>query len=163
MINFTEKEINFTEKEFLAAKYLFDKIKHIPHLSGSLFAHLYNVFFILKSMNASEETCLAGLYHSCYGTEVFNLKDKIKKEDLVFYIGEDAEKLVYYFSLKDRNEIILKNSMNLDPQKQLSLLEILYANELDQFKNTKYEFYKLHLNNIEALISKLKQIVLESK
>jgi hypothetical protein len=163
VINFTEKVIDLTEKEVLAVNYLLDKIKHVPHLKGSLFGHLYDTFFLLKSMGASEETCLAGLYHSCYGTEKFNLKDKINKEDVVFYIGKDAEELVYYFSLKDRNEIILKNSMNLDPQKQLSLLEILYANELGQVQNTKYEFYKLHLNNIEALISKLKQIVLESK
>ena len=70
---------NFTEKEVAAVKYLFDKIKHIPHSKGSLFGHLYNTFFILKSMSASETTCLAGLYHSCYGTEKFNLKDLIER------------------------------------------------------------------------------------
>jgi len=146
----------FTEKEVLAIKYLFDKVKHIPHSKASFFGHLYNTFFILKNMNASEDTCLAGLYHSCYGTEKFNLKDKISKEEVVFYIGENAEELVYYFSLKDRDKVILKNSMNLDSKKQLSLVQILYANEIEQRGNMLDPLQKLYINNIESLMSRLK-------
>lgn len=146
----------FTEKEIIAVKYLFDKVKHVPHSKASLFGHLYNTFYILKNMNASEETCLAGLYHSCYGTEKFNLKDKIDKEDVIFYIGQDAEELVYYFSLGNRNEVILQNSMGLDPKKQLSLLQILYANEIEQRQDLLDPLDKSYIAKIESLISKLK-------
>ena len=145
----------FTEKEIVAVKYLFDKIKHVPHSKASFFGHLYNTFFILKNMNASEDTCLAGLYHSCYGTERFNLKDKINKNDVIFYIGKNAEELVYYFSLKNRDEVILQNSMNLDSKKQLSLVQILYANEIEQRQNITDPSYKLYMSNIESLMLRL--------
>lgn len=147
---------NFTEKEVLAIKYLFDRVKHVPHSKASFFGHLYNTFFILKNMNASEETCLAGLYHSCYGTEKFSLKDKINREDVVFYIGKDAEELVYYFSLPNRDDVILQNSMNLDPKKQLSLLQILYANEIEQRQDVLDPLDRPYVNKIESLILKLK-------
>ena len=146
----------FTEKEVLAIKYLFDRVKHVPHSKASFFGHLYNTFFILKNMNASEETCLAGLYHSCYGTERFSLKDKINREDVVFYIGKDAEELVYYFSLPNRDDVILQNSMNLDLKKQLSLLQILYANEIEQRQDLLDPLDKSYIAKIESLISKLK-------
>lgn len=144
-----------TEKESLAVKYLFDKVKHVPHSKASLFGHLYNTFFILKNINASEDTCLAGLYHSCYGTEKFNLKDKINKEDVVLRIGQNAEELVHYFSLKNRDDVILKNSMNLDLNKQLSLVQILYANEIEQRGNILDPAYRSYLAKIEFLMSKL--------
>lgn len=147
---------NFTEKEVLAIKYLFDRVKHVPHSKASFFGHLYNTFFILKNMNASEETCLAGLYHSCYGTERFSLKDKINRKDVVFYIGKDAEELVYYFSLPNRDDVILQNSMNLDPKKQLSLLQILYANEIEQRQDVLDPLDRPYVNKIESLILKLK-------
>jgi len=153
---------DFTEKEILAVKYLFDKIKHVPHSKGSLFGHLYNTFFILKNMNASEETCLAGLYHSCYGTERFNLKDKINKEDVALYIGKDAEELVHYFSLENRDKVILENSMNLDPIKQLSLVEILYANEIEQRQNITDTSYNSYIGNVEQLMSELRNKVFHS-
>jgi hypothetical protein len=146
---------NFTEKENIAVKYLFDKVKDVPHSKASLFGHLYNTFFILKGMNASEETCLAGLYHSCYGTEQFNLKNKINKEDVVFYIGKNSEELVYYFSLKDRDKVILENSMNLDLHKHLSLVQILYANEIEQRQGISDPAYQIYISNIEKLILKL--------
>ena len=145
----------FTEKEVLAIKYLFDRVKHVPHSKASFFGHLYNTFFILKNMNASEETCLAGLYHSCYGTERFSLKDKINREDVVFYIGKDAEELVYYFSLPNRDDVILQNSMNLDLKKQLSLLQILYANEIEQRQDVLDPLDRSYVNKIEYLITKL--------
>jgi len=148
---------DFTEKEILAVKYLFDKVKHVPHSKGSLFGHLYNTFFLLKSIGASEKTCLAGLYHSCYGTEKFNLKDKINKEDVVLYIGKDAEELVAYFSLENRDKVILENSMNLDTEKQLSLVQILYANEIEQRQNTTDLTYRMYISSLEQLILKLKK------
>ena len=149
----------FTEKEILAIKYLFDKTKYIPHSKASFFGHLYNTFFILKNMNASEETCLAGLYHSCYGTERFSLNNKMSKKDVVFYIGENAEELVYYFSLPNRDSIILQNSMNLDPKKQLSLLQILYANEIEQRQDLANKLDMVYIGHIESLIKNLQNMV----
>jgi hypothetical protein len=148
--------IKFTEKEVFAVKHLFDKIKDVPHSRGSLFGHLYNTFFILKNMNASETTCLAGLYHSCYGTEKFSLSTPINKEDVIFSIGQDAEELVYYFSLNDRDGVILENSMNLSLDKHLSLVQILYANEVEQRENLSDPVYRAYVDRIQSLIIKLK-------
>ena len=83
--------------------------KNIKHAKGlSLFEHLKRVKDILEKWELDETTLLAGLCHSLYSTEYFkynllntNDRDNLKKE-----IGEDAERIVYYFSILNRENVI---------------------------------------------------------
>jgi hypothetical protein len=49
----------------------------------------------------------------------------------------------------------LQNSMNLDLKKQLSLVQILYANEIEQRQNIIDPSYKLYMSKIESLMLRL--------
>lgn len=144
-----------TEKENSASKYLFDKVQGLPHSKASFFGHLYNTFFILKKMRASEDTCLAGLYHSVYGTEKIKIDQSFDKKEVCEVIGESAEIIVYYFSLPNRDRIIFENELNLDEATRLSLIQILYANELEQRGHRRDSDFLSYLYKMEKLIKKL--------
>ena len=72
----------------------------------SLLHHLVGVSLILSERDYSDALCIAGLFHSIYGTSVFHPKmvsmdDRDEIKDL---IGVEAENLVYQFCIlpKDR-------------------------------------------------------------
>ena len=46
-------------------------VENIDHSGRSFFDHLCRVEDILRICRASEDVCLAGLYHSIYGTNHF--------------------------------------------------------------------------------------------
>jgi hypothetical protein len=107
----------------------------IPHSSTTLFNHLYGTYKILKSHSASEEVCLAGLYHSVYGTEFYN-RLHLNREQIKNVIGDKAEQLVYEFcSLVDRDSQLL-NNINVDSR----LVHIAYANLIEEkFRDQSHE------------------------
>lgn len=122
---------NLTDKEIKAIEFIKKRTKMIDHSGSTLYQHLYKTFCILKSQNQSEDVCLAGLYHSVYGTDYFDANLNIKKEDVIKYIGEYSESLVSEFCTNDRdNNILHSNKYKLS--KQLDLLRILYANLIEQ-------------------------------
>lgn len=124
------EELSKKEKE--VAMWVFDKISGVPHSKASFFGHLYNTFFILKEMKVEQNVCIAGLCHALYGTETFSYVSTISREELTEVIGEKAEKLVYLFSLEERDERIIENKDNYDSYTQLSLLQMLYVNKFEQ-------------------------------
>ena len=99
----------------------------------SLLHHLVGVSLMLSEGEASDALCIAGLFHSIYGTSVFRPKmismddrDKIKA-----LIGIEAENLVYQFCIlpKDRRAGIyaLEESHLKD-----DLYDLAYANDEEQ-------------------------------
>ena len=103
------------------------------HGNDYFISHCMGVYTILKQMGSPIEICLAGLYHSVYGTEYFTPVTHITKQTLIEYIGERSENLVSIFcSLKDRDISILKNLNNYDERKRKDLLYVNYANLIDQ-------------------------------
>ena len=125
-------DTKLSEKELEACSKLFKKTHNIDHSGASFFGHLYNTFYILKRIGASEDTALAGLYHAVYGTEFFDSERIFEEDEVVALIGKEAERLVRYFSMENRFSIIFEDSLNLDKKVLLSLMEILYANDLEQ-------------------------------
>ena len=77
-----------------------DKIRH----SGrSLYEHLVGTHNLLEAWGNSKPVCDAGLFHSIYGTKHFRhktwpLTDRATIREL---IGSQAEKLAYWFCVKD--------------------------------------------------------------
>jgi len=64
----------------------------------NLYEHLCNVEKILKICGCDDSVCLAGLFHSVYGTSKWR-HESIRDRELVrSIIGERAEHLVWIFS-----------------------------------------------------------------
>lgn len=74
----------------------------IPHSGRTLLEHLWGTYTILKREGHSEYICLAGLFHSIYGTNKFTHKSETNRDVIKNLIGEDAERLVWLFSDPDR-------------------------------------------------------------
>jgi hypothetical protein len=74
------------------------------HSGRSLYHHLRGTEFLLQAWQCGEDVCLAGLFHSIYGTSIFRHASlQIEQRAvLVDAIGVSAERLVYLFHACDR-------------------------------------------------------------
>lgn len=91
--------------------------------------HCLGVFSFLHLGNAPNFLCLAGLFHSIY-------YHNYTREQIINYIGKEAEELVFLFCLFD-DERILKS-------KNEDLIYLGYANILEYYEQNKCD-YKLIL------------------
>jgi len=112
-----------------------DKQQHSGKHSGNrnLLHHLVGVSLILSERDCSDALCVAGLFHSIYGTAHFGPKmismderDKVKE-----LIGVEAENLVYQFCIlpKDRRAGITALE---DGYVKNDLIDLAYANHDEQ-------------------------------
>jgi (p)ppGpp synthase/HD superfamily hydrolase len=140
-------------REQQALQFLEGKAYNIKHSGTSFYTHLYNTFCLLKSYNQSEDVCLAGLFHSIYGTEFFDANINIDEQEVIDIIGEYANSLVKKFSIDNRDENIVYNLLNASKQEQLDLLYMLYANVVEQSYRLSFEkdFYAKIKNRITFL------------
>lgn len=147
-----------TKKFHIPEKYLEFLRKNGAHLlphseDYSLLDHLIGTYQTLKEYRASEYLCLAGLFHSVYGTEIFkeitiemSQRDKIRE-----LIGLEAEELVFSFCTLDRpflfesslinNNFSWKNNLKISFDKEQAckdLLSLECANILEQKGFEKY-------------------------
>jgi uncharacterized protein (TIGR00369 family) len=78
--------------------------REIPHPGGTLLAHLERVHALLGQWGARPVVRLAGLCHAYYGTDGFPtaLGDPADRDELAAIIGEEAERLVYFYAGCDR-------------------------------------------------------------
>lgn len=69
------------------------------HPRGTLGDHLRGTYDLLSDWGCEPETCLAGLYHSVYGTDVFKTVtvSPDARDKVVAAIGADAERLAYLY------------------------------------------------------------------
>jgi hypothetical protein len=145
---------NLQEKN--AIKYLEKISVNILHSNSTLFNHLVNTFCILKHINASDETCLAGLFHSIYGTSFFNPNLQVDRKILIDMLGKGAESLVSNFCA-DTGDGILNNLPGYSEEVWLNLLQIKYANMLEQAYRLPYSldntdnFFATLRNKIDIL------------
>src|ERR1700730_5210470 len=79
-------------------------IEQIDHTSKSYLAHLIGVYKYMQTRGCSEELCRAGMFHSIYGTELFQgVKLPVaRRGDVRALIGERAEHLAYLNCAMDR-------------------------------------------------------------
>ena len=156
-----------------ALDFFVETFKNLEHSQNGYVNHCFGVFNILKEIGASDDICLAGLYHSAYGTDSYNHNINISRKTLKDIIGNCAEELVFEFcSLKNKEYEILNRKIN--SQQDEDLLVISYANLKEQQKRTsdpdlkilieKYEsiIYGNNMNVEEFLINNKKIIVFDS-
>lgn len=74
----------------------------IRHTGRSFFEHLKNTHDLLRDWGNSEDVCVAGLFHSIYGNEIFKHKTMTDRVALEKQIGEHAELLVHFFNTRKR-------------------------------------------------------------
>jgi hypothetical protein len=73
----------------------------VRHSGKTLFNHLLATHDLLKAWEAPESLCLAGLFHSVYGTEGFQLSiaSTGRRELISDTIGPEAERLAWIFGV----------------------------------------------------------------
>src|SRR3954451_15759285 len=78
--------------------------ERLPHVSGTLAAHLRRTEHLLRSWGSRDALCLAGLYHAVYGTA--GIRDKLvevsQRRSIADVIGAEAEAIVYLYGACDR-------------------------------------------------------------
>jgi len=77
----------------------------VEHSGKGFLAHLIGVYQDLKVWGCDEAVCRAGLFHSIYGTEMFQgfALPVEKRPEVVELIGERAERLAYINSAMNRD------------------------------------------------------------
>lgn len=73
-----------------------------PHRDRSLLDHLWGTYKLLEERGAENDLCLAGLYHSVYGTNLYEISLPVPRETVRARIGERAERLAWLFSVLKR-------------------------------------------------------------
>ena len=127
---YLNNEFDITEKEKRAIEELKPLVKGITHAGGvAFFDHLYNTFSRLKTFGCDEDVCLAGLYHSIFGTETFQFDSIVDENRIKDIIGEYAFDLVKIFCSDNKRESIFSQN----GKTKLDLLKIEYANLIDQY------------------------------
>jgi hypothetical protein len=132
----------------------------VPHSGRDFYTHLKGTHDLLQAWRNPEAVCLAGLFHSIYGTwhfrhKAFPIENRHVIRDL---IGEEAEFLAYVFCVTERPkaflvvagspEIAIKDHhagslIRLPPVELNKLLEIEAANLLEQGGNIKGMLHQL--------------------
>src|SRR5215472_1024972 len=81
--------------------------KEMPHSERSLFQHLRGTWRLLNDWGMPNDLCLAGLFHSVYGTAEYRnvLFTAAERQTVRRLIGVHAESLAYIFSIGDREAI----------------------------------------------------------
>ncbi|WP_394538550.1 hypothetical protein PRJ39_23210 [Lysobacter enzymogenes] len=120
-----------------------------PHSGRTLYIHLEGVHRRLHDWGNEESVCVAGLFHSVYGTSAFKqqiipleLRGRVRA-----LIGEKAEALAYLFCVCERHACLgpllygtskMKNmasgeEIGIDEETLRCMLELEVANFVDHF------------------------------
>lgn len=118
------------------------------HSRRTLLAHLRGTHDLLAEWGNEPHVCIAGLFHSVYGTYVFDKRaaDLSKRGQIRDVIGPDAERLVHLFCVTDRRcfyehlsesrfylrDIVDDRNLDFDQDTLAALIEIEVANMLEQ-------------------------------
>ena len=118
------------------------------HSRRTLLVHLQGTHDLLEEWGNPPAVCLAGLFHSIYGTYIFDKQsaDMSMRARIRDAIGPDAERLVYVFCVTDRRcfyehlgesrfylrDIVHDCDLELDRDALAALIEIEVADVVDQ-------------------------------
>jgi hypothetical protein len=79
-------------------------VQQIGHTQKSYLAHLISVYRLMEANGCSPELCRAGMFHSIYGTQLFQgfTLPLQRRGELAELIGARAERLAYLNCVMDR-------------------------------------------------------------
>ena len=86
-------------------------VEDMEHFGRPFKEHLIGTHDLLDRWRNSAIVCLAGLFHSVYGTRTFPTAalSTESRDDVRSLIGEEAEALVFVFGMSDRRHLLLEN------------------------------------------------------
>ncbi len=98
------------------------------HSRRTLLDHLQGTHDLLAQWGNEPEICIAGLFHSVYGTYAFNKRsaDMSMRDEIRDVIGTQAERMVYLFCVTDRQQ---------GPWRNLEAVEFATLEWVDWFNN----------------------------
>jgi len=81
--------------------------EQVSHTEKSYLAHVIGVYNYMKARGCTEELCRAGMFHSIYGTELFQrfALPLERRPDVRALLGERAERLAYLNCAMDRASV----------------------------------------------------------
>lgn len=81
-----------------------------PHSGRTLLDHLANTYCILASSKQPSSVCMAGLFHSVYGTNAFRRVTVAasRRSEVRALAGEEAERLAWLFGTMERPRAIVE-------------------------------------------------------
>lgn len=145
------------------------------HSGRTLRDHLLGTHDLLRAWGNSEHVCLAGLFHSIYGTQEYAMKSvSVEHRDTVRQlIGNEAEDLAFMFCTVDRNGLfqrtdgstvrlkVIEGNLEIDVSRETlrCLIEIEVANIVEQMLHTKHaardlvEYYSKFFEQMQEYIS----------
>jgi len=122
--------------------------RRTSHSRRTLLDHLQGTHDLLVEWGNEPDICVAGLFHSIYGTYAFDKRsaDMSMRDEIQDVIGTNAERLVYLFCVTDRRsfyarlgalrftlrDIVHDCDLDLDRSTLAALIEIEVANILEQ-------------------------------
>jgi hypothetical protein len=79
----------------------------VPHSGNNFLAHLISVYRLMEAKGCTEEICRAVLFHSIYGTQMFQTfaLPVERRADVQALIGERPERLAYCNCAMDRQTV----------------------------------------------------------
>jgi Domain of unknown function (DUF6817) len=135
-------------------------VHEVRHTGRSFFEHLKGTHDLLRDWGNPEPICVAGLFHSIYGTWHFRHKafPIEQRSTLAELIGKEAEFLAYVFCVAERPKVFLENAdrpqasihdhykndvIHLSRTDLSNLLEIEAANLIEQGGTSPKAFQRL--------------------
>jgi hypothetical protein len=128
--------------------FLRERTTDVRHTGRTFFEHLVGVHDLLRRYQAPDHVCMAGLFHSIYGTNIFRHRTVSARDEIIELIGPQAERLAFIFCSCNRpRELINAASrghpyyvrnrhdetlITLSREDMRDLLNIELANLLDQ-------------------------------
>lgn len=128
----------------------------VPHTGVTYMGHCFNVYRDMKEWGYSEELAQAGLFHSIYGTGLFQ-KFKLgldRREEIQQLIGQRAERLAYLNCSIDYEQFdaevlrgappyrmqsrLTGETIELTEQEMADLLAIQLVDRLEQVPRSKH-------------------------
>ncbi len=115
------------------------------HSRRTLLDHLQGTHDLLVEWGNEPNICVAGLFHSVYGTYAFDKRSAglSMRDEIRAVIGTQAEHLVYLFCVTDRR-CFYKHLGEL----RFSLRDIVHDGDLDLHRNTLAALIEIEVANI---------------
>jgi hypothetical protein len=92
-------------------------VAEIPHTHKSYLGHLIAVYRYLETQGFAQDVCRAGMFHSIYGTELFQgFKLPLERRgEVCALIGERAERIAYLNCAMDRASLDRAVELDTEP------------------------------------------------
>lgn len=109
-----------------------------PHTGRTLHAHLMGTYQQLQAWGNPQAVCMAGLFHSIYGTNAFTHQSLLQTQraELQQAIGQEAETLAWLFCSIDRPRAILQGLQTCKPGGSTQLKARRMAGDSMQLERT---------------------------